>query len=184
MIQLHPDCLIFETAKGESIPCSAETVTIELIGEAASHLDPEIVQEAAAAVVHYFNDELGRMTVSIAEFSLALERVLQNLGIKVISAQTQERQQKVIVSDLSEFATQAGTGLELIFFTKLREEMRVLLRSSPEVVRFKGLRTSVRVLTGTKKWTASCQRLNDQIVDYMRECLSVDCPSTCNLVIQ
>ena len=54
MIQLHPDCLIFETSTGESIPCSAEVVTIELVGD--SKLDPQIVREAAAAVVYYFRN--------------------------------------------------------------------------------------------------------------------------------
>src|SRR3569833_1988255 len=69
MIQLRPDCLIFQTSQGELIPCSAETVTIELIGDASSVLDPEIVREAASAVVHYFKHDLGRETVSVAEFS-------------------------------------------------------------------------------------------------------------------
>ena len=63
MIQLHPDCLIFETSSGESIPCSAEVVTIELVGD--SKLDPEIVREAASAVVYYFRHELGRDNVSV-----------------------------------------------------------------------------------------------------------------------
>ena len=41
MIQLHPDCLIFRTSQGELIPCSAESVTIEMIGDASSVIDPE-----------------------------------------------------------------------------------------------------------------------------------------------
>ena len=76
MIQLHPEYLIFQTSQGELIPCSAESVTIELIGDASSLLDPEVVREAASAVVHYFKNELGRETVSVTEFSKALERAL------------------------------------------------------------------------------------------------------------
>ena len=49
MIQLHPEYLIFRTSQGELIPCSAESVTIELIGDASSFLDPDTVREAAAA---------------------------------------------------------------------------------------------------------------------------------------
>src|SRR5436190_22294220 len=81
MIQLHPDCLIFETSSGESIPCSAEVVTIELVGD--SKLDPQIVREAAAAVVYYFRNELGRDNVSVEEFSRALQKVLCRLGYDV-----------------------------------------------------------------------------------------------------
>src|ERR1041384_8183207 len=81
MIQLHPDCLIFETSSGESIPCSAEVVTIELVGD--SKLDPQTVREAAAAVVYYFRNELGRDNVSGEEFSRSLQRVLNTLGYEV-----------------------------------------------------------------------------------------------------
>jgi len=49
MIQLHPDCLIFRTSQGELIPCSAESVTIEMIGDASSLIDPETVREAPPA---------------------------------------------------------------------------------------------------------------------------------------
>ena len=35
MIQLHTDCLVFETSDGEAIPCSAQDVTVELRGDAA-----------------------------------------------------------------------------------------------------------------------------------------------------
>lgn len=36
MIRLRPDCLVFKMSSGESIPCSAEKVTIELIGKRRS----------------------------------------------------------------------------------------------------------------------------------------------------
>ena len=54
MIQLHPDCLLFEMPGGEAIPCSAELITVNLLGEAADLLDPDLVQNAARAVIHYF----------------------------------------------------------------------------------------------------------------------------------
>ena len=47
MIQLHTDCLVFETSDGESIPCSAQDVTVELLGDAALELEPHMVTEAA-----------------------------------------------------------------------------------------------------------------------------------------
>jgi hypothetical protein len=83
MIQLNPDCLIFQTSNGEHIPCSAELVTIELMGETASLVDPEVIRNASAAVLHYFKHELGRTSVSVAEFSSALEKVLRGFGFDV-----------------------------------------------------------------------------------------------------
>src|SRR6476469_2582921 len=86
MIQLHRDYLLFETSKGQIIPCSAELVAVELIGEAIETLDPELVQQAANAVLHYFKEDLDCTTVSVGEFSRALEQALSALGLSVGSA--------------------------------------------------------------------------------------------------
>ena len=80
MIALHSDCLLFQLTNGESVPCSADMITVEVVGEVRSLLDPEMLQHAAASVFHYFRVELERETVTVGEFSLALEKVLHHLG--------------------------------------------------------------------------------------------------------
>ncbi|MGI8965839.1 MAG: hypothetical protein ACR2H1_07085, partial [Limisphaerales bacterium] len=136
MIQLNPDCLIFQTARGENIPCSAELVTIELIGEAVSFLDPVLIQNASAAVLHYFKNELDRQFVSVGEFSLALEKVLRGVGLTVSTPETIEA--RVEESDLRKLAGNAGEGFELFFFSNLRDELRERLNQTPQMVRFNG----------------------------------------------
>ena len=49
MIQLHTDCLVFETSDGEAIPCSAHDVTVELLGDAVTEIEPHLITEAAEA---------------------------------------------------------------------------------------------------------------------------------------
>lgn len=189
MIQLHPDCLIFQTSSGENIPCSAETVTIELVGE--STLDPEIVREAASAVVYYFKVELGRDHVSIEEFSRALEKVLEKLGYEVSAGEDVhsgaggEGAEEIpqVTLNLPELASACGKGFELIFFQRLRNELREQLATHPRSVRFQGLRSCVKQLTGARRWSDRCQKLSDQIVDYLRECYAVEGPADCNLVV-
>lgn len=184
MIQLHPDCLIFQTSSGENIPCSAETVTVELVGE--STLDPEIVREAASAVVYYFKVELGRDNVSIEEFARALEKVLMRLGYEVTAGEDAHSGPKdfpQVVLNLPELASACGKGFELIFFQRLRSELREQLATHPRSVRFQGLRTCVKQLTGARRWSERCQALNDQIVEYLRECYSAEQPADCNLVV-
>jgi hypothetical protein len=183
MIQLHPDCLIFHTSNGEAIPCSAEVVTIELVGD--SQLDPQIVREAATAVVYYFKNELGREDVSVEEFSRALQKVLRKLGYQVSANndQAQEIEQRQTVSNLPELASSSGKGFELFFFQRLRTELKTQLELEPTVLRFQGLRTCVKQLTGRQRWCASCQTMSDQIVDYLRECFSVERAGNCNLVV-
>jgi hypothetical protein len=175
MIQLHPDYLFFETKQGEMIPCSAETVTIELIGEAASFLDPQLVREAAAAVVHYFKMELGRETVSVGEFSKALEKVLHGLGFTVTSSASEEGEQMNIgYSDLEEILQHSDMGFELLFFQKLREEFQRQLSTSPDLLNFCGLRRCVKQLVGVKRWGRRCEFLSDEIVGYLRGCMETE----------
>ncbi len=179
MILLRPDCLVFETAGGENIPCSAKEVTIELMGDSAKWLDQEAIENAAAAVLHYFRVELDRQSVTVVEFAATLEKVLGGLGFDVKSGDkaavpdavvaTAAPVRPVIEADLSALA---GEGGELFFFPRLRDELRRHLDGTPLVLHFRGLRPCVKTLTGAKRWTAQCRAMNDQIVDYLRTCFS------------
>ncbi|HEX7859304.1 MAG TPA: hypothetical protein VF773_03185 [Verrucomicrobiae bacterium] len=173
MIQLHPDCLIFRTSQGELIPCSAESVTIELIGDASSLLDPEIVREAAAAVVHYFKEDLHQHTVSVGEFSEALERALKIFGFEVTTTALENGRAPAGV-DLRELAA-AADDFELSFFKQLRDEFqKQAAQESTEVLRFCGLRGSVKQILGAKRWCQRCEQFSDQVVAFLRNCLSIE----------
>jgi hypothetical protein len=176
MIQLKTDCLIFNTHDGEQIPCSAEWVTLELMGEGADFIDPEVVQNASAAVLHYFKHELQRQSVSVGEFAIALEKVLRSFGLSVYADHPSQPHAvsmppRVLESNLIDLASQATKeGFELLFFPHLRQEMKRQLDQSPNVLRFHGLRDCVKQLAGADRWNHRCQRLHDQIVDYLRSC--------------
>ncbi|HVY68867.1 MAG TPA: hypothetical protein VHH73_03015, partial [Verrucomicrobiae bacterium] len=114
MIQLNSHSLIFELANGEAIPCSAEQVTIDLIGDAAGMLDPELIREAAAAVLHYFKVEQGREYVSVPEFSRALGQVLRGFGLNVIGPDNSPDAPAASGSDLRQIACDSGKAYELM----------------------------------------------------------------------
>ncbi len=171
MIQLHPDCLIFRTSRGELIPCSAESVTFEMIGESSGLIDPETVREAAAAVVHYFKYDLHRDTVSIGEFSEALQRALRCFGFDVTTSSFENGLPSG--TDLREIA-RAADDYELVFFQRLREEFLRQAKESEEVVRFWGLRECAKQITGAKRWGHSCECFSEQVVDFLRGCLSIE----------
>jgi hypothetical protein len=172
MIQLHSDCLVFKSETGQAIPCSAELVTIELIGEAARLLDPDLLQHAAAAVLHYFKEELGRSTVSMSEFSQALEHILRTFGLMVDFPDATQKTPRISDLDLRKLAFESGKGFELVFFPRLRDELRKSLKESPSIVRFQGLRSCVKQLSGAHRWSPRCEKLSDQIVAYLRLCWS------------
>ena len=154
------------------------------MGEAVECLDKEVIQNAATAVLHYFRQELGRTSVTLGEFSLALEQALASLGLKTKLTMPQSVSGRVAEADLLRLAFQSGKGCELFFFLSLREELRRNLHLSPQVVRFRGLRVCVKQLTGAKRWSQRCQSLNDQIVEYLRTCLSAEKGgAACSLVV-
>jgi len=195
MILLRPDCLVFRTTDGEDVPCSAYEVTVELMGTSTKWLDADLVGHAAEAVLHYFKSEKGQNTVSVAEFSEALERVLRGLGLDVKAAgkDTPSLSSKdsapmspprVVEADLRALAGESDPGCELVFFPRLRDAVRRELDGSPTVLRFSGLRDCVKQLTGAKRWNTDCQSLNDQIVEYLRTSLrSEQSGSNCAMVV-
>jgi hypothetical protein len=184
MIQLHHDYLLFQTSAGESIPCSAQQVTLELIGEYASVINPILLQQAAAAVLHHFKHDLGREQVTIAEFSAALERILKHFGFAV-SSDAEVCVSPIEASDLRDLVSATDKSFELAFFALLRAELQAKLTTTPRMIAFNGLRGCVKQLLGAKRWSPRCQTLNDQIVEYLRNCLSTDeRGASCGLVIR
>jgi hypothetical protein len=185
MIALHNDCLLFQLASGESIPCSAEMISIEIVGEAHNALDPEMLRHAAASVFHYFKMELKRDTVTVGEFSCALEKVLGHLGYTCHAGQPGGQLGEISNTNLIQLVHEAGDGRELSFFPRLRDELRVQLRQSPRVVRFRGLRACVKQLAGARRWSHRCEHLQDQIVGYLRQCLTADTgQNECALLVE
>ncbi len=182
MISLAKDCLLFELASGESIPFSSEMISIELMGDAAARFDPEVIRHAAASVFHYFRHDLARETVTVAEFAEALEKVLRGLGFKVNPA---EAEVVSPASDLRALARESGAARELVFFPRLRSELRSQLQNSPRIVRFRGLRGCVKQLAGARRWSPRCEDLQEQILGYLRECLSTESREPeCRLVVE
>lgn len=171
MIQLRTDCLVFETTSG-SVPCSAEQVTVELLGESSNWIDSEVLRNAAAGVLRYFKEDLKQDSVTVGEFSQALVRVLRGLGLSVVIDEAPQTASDLVADlDLRQLAVESGTGFELAFFQKLRNELRHQLKSSPRLLRLTGLRGCVKQLLAVQRWCPRCHRLNDSIVEFLRRCL-------------
>ncbi len=188
MIQLSEDCLMLCTKAGESIPYSAQMISVEILGKSDSPLDAEFVKHAASAVLHYFRDELGKESVTVAEFSQALEKILQGFNQNAQNAknaQAEESPSIIVNSDLLQLADEFGGAGELLFFPRLREELKIRLREKPTLLYFEGLRACAKRLSGSKRWTHHCQVMQDSIVSYLRSCMSQDAKcSPCALVVR
>jgi hypothetical protein len=185
MIALSSDCLLFQLTNGESVPCSAEMISIEIVGNSEGFLDPEMLRHAAASVFHYFKVELERETVTVGEFAGALEKVLRNFGLTIRAGELETRSLEIIETDLGLLARQSADSLELFFFPRLRNELRQQLRQSPRVLRFRGLRGCVKQLAGAQRWSPRCEKMQEQVVEYLRGCLTAEPEQNeCALVVE
>lgn len=185
MIALHNNCLLFQLHNGESVPCSPDMICVEIVGESDSLLEPETLRHAAASVFHYFKIELAREAVTIGEFSLALEKALYHLGYTIRAHEAGTRPGDLGDTDLVRLVRDKGDSLELFFFPRLRDELRLQLRQSPRVVRFRGLRACVKQIAGARRWSRRCEQLEDQIIAFLRECLTAETAlNECALVVE
>ncbi|EEF60489.1 hypothetical protein [Pedosphaera parvula] len=185
MIILADDCLIFRTSDGENIPYSAEMISVELMGETAQLFDPEFIKHAAAAVFHFFKNDLKREAVTIAEFSEALEQVLRGFKLDAQTPSLETAIPRVVQSDLTKLVADSDKGCELLFFPRLRDELRTQLQQSPQMLCFQGLRNCVKQLVGAQRWSVRCQQVEDQIVEFLRTCMCKETHGTsCALVVK
>ena len=184
MIALAADCILLRRASGECQPVNAGTISIEVITEGESPFDEEFVKEASAAVLHYFKNEEGRESVTLGEFAEALEKVLKGFTPDKEVAEA-DPETRIVEADLQKLAATSGEAFELNFFQRLRAELRTQLRLSPQVLRFRGLRSCVFRLTGARRWTPRCRSLQEQIIAFLRECLAAEVQAeSCALVVE
>jgi hypothetical protein len=185
MILLAPDCLLFQMPSGESVPFSAEMISVELAEGAGGLFEQDFVEHAAASVFHYFKNHLGRRTVSVAEFASAFESVLHGLGLKLEAGQVTVPGAGKAAKDLRLLAQEAGAGCELVFFPRLRALVREQAHSSPQLIRFHGLRGCVKRLLGAQRWSPRCEQFRDQIIDFLRRSVCVDAAGdACALMVE
>ncbi len=175
MIALSANCLLLQLADGQSVPFSPEMLSVEFVGNTPTLIDSDFVRNAANAVVYYFRHELQRHTVTISEFTAALAKVLRGFCPELNQGgAAQARVLAVIESDLGHLMFGDGAEGELFFFPRLREELRAQLRLEPRELRFRGLRDCVKLLAGARRWTPRCADLRDQVVEFLRNCLTAE----------
>lgn len=150
------------------------------MGDAGKLFDSDFIRHTASAVLHYFKHDLRRETVSLVEFATALEKALRGLmQASVLSGPAPSASKSEILSnddrskvtDLCRLGFEAGC--ELLFFARLREELRRQL-SEGRLLRFRALRPCVKILAGAQRWSPRCQSLEAQIVAFLRKCLEAE----------
>ncbi len=177
MIALRDDCILVAQADGGFLPCSAEELTVEIADDAAGMVDEEALKQAAAAVMHYFREELERTTVTLAEFTNMLTRVLKGLGLNAeISGQVVPGEE-IRFADLRTLAVGEGVAGELEFCQRLRTLLREQLAAGPVRLEILGLRGCVKRLAGRKHWCPACERTAAWVLELIRGWYAQEAPA-------
>lgn len=188
MIQLRSNCLVCETDDGDHIPFSADTLAEELVEQLGAAIEPEIVREAAESVVHYYREDQSIDMVRLTDFVDAITQALQSLGFDIaidVDQPVIKEPKMVSESYLGDWISEPGCFAELMFFPRLRDSMRCLFESDPEVVRITGVRSCVKSMASARRWSRRCQQLHDQVVLYLHACwIKERNPGCARIVIQ
>ena len=184
MIQLNPDCVMVELENGKALPCSVELLTVEMLGEKASWMDPEILQNICEAVMLYLRDELGKGSVPFHEFAQVLKDVLRGFGFEVCIPKKSHPSLPVRKTDLADWLGRQELGFDLMLFQRLREELTERLLEEPAgVLWIHGTHNCVKAHLGARRWSRKCQQLNDQLVAFIRECFDREANAGSSLIV-
>ena len=187
MIALESEYLIFQMINGENLLCSADMISVEIVGnqEGLALLDSRTLKHASASVFHYFKKELERESVTVGEFAMALEKALQGLGISIFAEKiTPAGPGGALEANLAHLARDGACGMELFFFPKLRNEMRAQLLHGPKFLRFYGLKGCVKLLSGARRWSYRCDQMEDRILEFMRQCIRSEGQAECTMMVE
>jgi hypothetical protein len=160
-----------ENADGTRAPFDEERLasSIQRAARHARHNDWWLAESIAAAVNAFTAASGGSRSITTTEIEEIVEAVLIMLGYDDISqAYSARRQQAEIWLDELARASSGG-AFELSFFKQLDDELaNATTESETRLVQMRGLRLCVMHLRGTRRWSASCRALAEEIVEFVR----------------
>jgi len=171
MIQVQPDCFWIQTDKGDLIPCTPDSIAVEVLSNESILLDAEVVKQAVHAILYYFQHDLGRNSITVSEFTQSLEEALKSVEGLAQMAECDAAKKVMEQLDIASLVHASNCGFELMFFNQLRQVMTEKLASKPHVVQCIRLREGIKTILGQNHWNRKCQQLSDQVVDFLRSLL-------------
>jgi hypothetical protein len=118
----------------------------------------------AEALIFYLRNDEQRDSIEFADLVSAVGKLALSCGFPSVTIENDV----VVSADLYRMAQSTGYGFELAFFQSIERSIGELRTRNARLVRFVGLRPCVKMLVGAKNWCKTCQRLNDEIVAFIR----------------
>ena len=140
-------------------------LSIEKAALRAGHQAWPLATDVARAVLHYLRHDFKHPRIERETLELILRRSLTGIGCPAI-ARHFELVSSAPSINLATLAQQAP--LEILFYQQLASLLDEKVSSLASALRLEGLRSCVLALTGSASWRTSCQKLNDEIVHFIR----------------
>jgi hypothetical protein len=166
MIQLNNHSIYMQMPGGQKQPLFAHDVAMSFCESQplCAGLEPWQVEEIAEALIYHLRINLKRETIAFGEFVETLSKLAMVCGVNA-----NPNTDPIPSANLYRLAQDTGYGFELAFFQNIERAIGEFRDRGARVMRFTELRPCVKMLVGAKSWGKSCQRLNDEIVDFIRE---------------
>jgi hypothetical protein len=155
-------------------------ISLEKAANRAGHVQWPLAPDVAQAVVYYLRHDFARPQIERDTLELILRRSLEGIGCPAIARHFELATSSPSIN-LAALAREAP--LEILFYHRLSALVDEKVSTLASVLRLEGLRACVLSLTGSASWRASCQRLNDEIVHFIRARAQTLSPSLLELTI-
>jgi len=147
--------------------CQADWITETLTNAAAGTDVPSwMAEDISKGVERFLTNHYRGTVIGSEELFDRIEKTLSNLGLDDVADNIDKTPPPVRIS-LSELARRAGSGYELAFFRLLDEQLRSAASGGANRVECHGLKTCVKRLASSKKWSRRCDLLQSEITQFV-----------------
>lgn len=147
--------------------CQADWLTETLTNATrGTDVPPWMAEDISRGVESFLTKHYKGSVIDSDELFERIEKTLSNLGLSSVAENIDKTPPPVRIS-LSELARRAGDGYELAFFALLGDQLRSAASGGAHRVECHGLKTCVRRLSSSRKYSTRCRKLEGEIKEFV-----------------
>ncbi len=132
----------------------------------AEREDFPFIDDLLKGILHYLETKCPLRVLTIEELHTRVRRMLARIGCEAIATSLPLLAPPVTLS-LKRAAQEAGNGFELAFFNQIQTEIKDLKTHGVEELHFTGTRDCVKLLRGVTRWSPTCEKLHQEIINFL-----------------
>jgi hypothetical protein len=167
MIALPAELPLIRVSRETLALCEPAWLNETLKTAAVAAQVPEwLADDVCKGIESYLKHHFPGTVIDMPDLFARIKKTLGQLGLAEFAAQVSEAAPPVRIS-LPDLARRAGPGFELLFFELLKQRFRSAADGGARRLICYGLRSCVKQLATSSKWTHRCQRLEGEIMVFL-----------------